>query len=487
MTVIRFDSPVTVQAADMAGRRELAGLAVPWNVTANTSAGPVQFLPGSLPTDGDAPKLIRDHDLSQPIGIVTGRENTPDGMRFTARISATTAGNDALALAADGVLDAVSVGVEPVDFVHVDGVMVVAAGRWRELSLVPFGAFPAARVDMVAAAEIPTTTEPETPEKEPEPMTDDPIIPTAPIVTATATAPVQVTAAEYVSHYLSGTMPASIRAALQDSNDGVVPEPILLPVYDGLRADRPLCDAVGVEGMPGTGRTFSIPKITQRPTVGLQAAEGDTLSSQAMIVTPVTVDKTTRGGWADLTEQDIDWTIPAAVQLTIDQLARAYARQTEAAACSALITGATVTDTITDWTDADEVLTAIFTAATTIVGSTGSMPTHILCAPDRYKDLAVLKSTSGEYLFPSLNPMNAYGRLDASSLQGTPAGLRLVVSPQFAAGSFVVGAPSGAFRLFEQRKGSVMVDQPANLSVRLAWRGYFATCMMDSAAFVKFV
>lgn len=318
-------------------------------------------------------------------------------------------------------------------------------------------------------------------------MDTDPIIPTTPIVAASATAPAfTISAAEYVSHYLSGTMPATVRAALQDSNDGVVPEPILLPVYDGLRADRPLCDAVGVEGMPGSGRTFSIPKITQRPTVGLQAAEGDTLSSQAMIVSPVTVTKTVRGGFADLTEQDIDWTIPAAVQLTIDQLARAYARQTEAAACSALISGATVTDTIVNWTDADEILTAIFTAATTIVGSTGSMPTHILCAPDRYKDLAVLKSTSGDYLFPSLNPMNAYGRLDASSLQGTPAGLRLVVSPQFAAGSFVVGAPSGAFRLFEQRKGSVMVDQPANLSVRLAWRGYFATVMMDAAAFVKF-
>ena len=40
---------------------------------------------------------------------------------------------------------------------------------------------------------------------------------------------------------------------------------------------------------------------------------------------------------------------------------------------AALITGATVTDTIADWTDADEVITAIFTAATTIVGSTGSL------------------------------------------------------------------------------------------------------------------
>ena len=32
---------------------------------------PLRFEPGSLPVDGPAPKLIRDHNLSEPIGIVT--------------------------------------------------------------------------------------------------------------------------------------------------------------------------------------------------------------------------------------------------------------------------------------------------------------------------------------------------------------------------------------------------------------------------------
>jgi hypothetical protein len=312
------------------------------------------------------------------------------------------------------------------------------------------------------------------------------VVATAPILAAPAFIKTP-SAAEFMAHRLGANLP-HVRAALQDTGDstGILPENILGPVYDGLRADRPFCDSIGVEALPGAGKTFTIPKVTQRPTVAVQTNEGDTLSSQAMIVSDVTVTKATYGGYVDLSEQDIDFTNPAALNLTLEQLAKAYARQVETVACAALVTGATVTDTITSWTDADEVLTAIFTAATTIVGSTGSMPTHIWCAPDRYKDLAVLKSSGGDYLFPSLNPMNAYGRLDAGSLQGTPAGLRLVVSPQFAAGKFIVGNSDG-IRLFEQRKGAVMVDQPDTLTVRMAWRGYFATAFMDAGKFVEFV
>lgn len=486
------DNPVkVVLGPDDYDSRTITGVAVPWNVEAAASTGPVKFLPGSLPTDGPAPKFIRDHDLSQPLGVVVERYDTGAGMRFVARVSATQAGDEALILASDGVLDAVSVGVDPTDFYYEGRTMVVKAGRWRELSLLPFGAYAEAVVDSVHASEA--EPEPET-EPDPHPIITPPEEPTmdtqnveaapapiAPITLIRSERP-NITAGEYFADYLAGR----IQAANQTSADGVLPVPVLLPLYDGLAVDRPLTASFGVEAMPATGKTFSIPKITQRPTVGVQAAEFDTLSSQAMIVDEVITQKASLGGFVDVSEQDVDWTIPAALDLVVSQLAKAYAAQTETAACSALISGATVTDTITDWTDADEVLTAIFTAASTIVSATGEMPTTIWCAPDKYVALATLKSTAGDYLFPALNPMNGYGRLDAASLQGTPAGLRLVVSPKFAAGSFVVGNPSG-MRIFEDRKGTIQVAQPATMSVRIAWRGYFATAFMSASPFVKFV
>ena len=161
---ITLSNPIEldVAAEDGTPRRTLTGIAVPYGVDANASTGPVRFEAGSLPTDGPAPKLIRDHDLSQPIGIVTARVDTGEAMLFEAKISATGAGDEALTLAADGVLDAVSVGVEVEKFHYDAGVLVVESGRWRELSLVPFGAFDAARVlDVAASDDVEPAPEPE--------------------------------------------------------------------------------------------------------------------------------------------------------------------------------------------------------------------------------------------------------------------------------------------------------------------------------------
>ncbi len=509
---------VELRAADSSRTRTIQGLAVPWNVDAVASTGPVRFLPGSLPTDGPAPKLIRDHDHSQPIGIVTERVPTDEGMMFSARISATAAGDEALVLAADGVLDAVSVGVEVLEHTYDRGVLVVSSGRWMELSLVPWGAFPGARVLDVAATD-PTTPsaaghhaerspdvelveladpDPDPVEVDPDPELDelspdpepeetltmsDPIAP-SPIVAAAPARP--VTAASYIADVLSGRL---VQAANMDTGDtpGLLPEPVLGPLYDGLRADRPFLSAVGIRTMPnGSGRIFTIPKITQRPTAATQTNEFDPLSSQALIVSAEQVTRTTVGGWVDVSEQDLDWTDPAALQIIIDQMARAYARETEEIACGILEAGGFNTDPITSWTDADEVMSAVFDAQAAIVSATGSQPSHLFLAPDRFADLAKLQSTAGDFLFPSLNPSSAFGSLSANSYAGTPAGLSLVVSPQFTAGTFIVGNPDG-LRFFELQKGAVSVNQPSTLSVRLAWRGYFAGLVLDDAKFVGLV
>jgi len=493
---IQLSQPIELDVAAAEGpRRTLTGIAVPYGVDANASTGPVRFQAGSLPTGGPAPKLIRDHDLSQPIGIVTARVDTAEAMLFEAKISETVAGDEALVLASDGVLDAVSVGVE-VDKFHYDGgTLVVESGRWRELSLVPFGAFDAARVlDVAASDDVDPAPDPEpTPEtSEEDTMNEDQNVEAAPAPAHIQTAPIVVSerpvnASQYLSNVLSGK--PMVHAATQDTGDstGILPENIVGPLYDGLAADRRLVAALGVSAMPlGRGKTFTIPKVTQRPTVGTQADEHDALSSQAMIVGEVSVTAKTAGGYVDLSEQDVDFTDPSALQLVIEQLGKAYALHTEGIATAALEAGVTVEDEIADWTSADEVITAVFTAQSTIIGSTGYQPTHLFLAPDRYKDLAILQSSGGDFLFPSLNPMNGYGRFDAASYAGNPAGLELVVSPQFTAGTFIVGRPDG-MRLFENMKGSIRADLPASLAVRVAWRGYFASAFLDAAKYVALV
>jgi len=141
-------------AAGEAPTRTISGIAAPYNVSATVSDGTqVQFAQGSLPIDGKAPKLFMYHDSSQPVGLVTSRTETPEGMLFTAKIADTVAGNEALQLAKEGVLDNVSVGVDVLTSTRQDdGTMVITSAVWRELSLVPIPAFSGATITDVAAS-----------------------------------------------------------------------------------------------------------------------------------------------------------------------------------------------------------------------------------------------------------------------------------------------------------------------------------------------
>ena len=131
-------------------------LAKPYNVIATVSGGEqVMFLPGSLPVDGKAPRLLESHDGSKIIGIVTARMDDEEEMRYAARISATKQGDDVIELIKDGALDSVSVGVDPIDAEYNDaGVLVISKASWRELSIVAEPAFEGATIDSIAAAKV---------------------------------------------------------------------------------------------------------------------------------------------------------------------------------------------------------------------------------------------------------------------------------------------------------------------------------------------
>jgi hypothetical protein len=99
--MIRFGSEAfTIDAA--AGdtpRRTISGIAVRYNTPAKVSDGSmVAFAPGSLPVDGRAPILQMFHDSTKVIGTVTERVETEQGMLFSARISETALGSEALVL-----------------------------------------------------------------------------------------------------------------------------------------------------------------------------------------------------------------------------------------------------------------------------------------------------------------------------------------------------------------------------------------------------
>jgi len=184
--MIRFSSNTfAVEAAGPDGqdRRTITGVAVQYNTFATVSDGTtVSFAPGSLPVDGRPPRVYMYHDSTMPIGLVSERVDTGEQMLLAMKISSTNLGNEALVLAADGVME-LSVGVNPTEFKYDDkGNMTVLAADWSEISLVPQAAFSESIITKVAAEAPQVEEQKEEPKMELSPIvSEEVIVPTAPI------------------------------------------------------------------------------------------------------------------------------------------------------------------------------------------------------------------------------------------------------------------------------------------------------------------
>ena len=502
-------------------RRTLAGLALPYNVEATVNDGTkVMFMPGSLNAGGKMPKLYLGHDSTQAVGLVTAMVDTPSGMMYEARISETTLGNEALVLAADGVLDAVSVGVNPTRFSYDEkGTMIIESADLQELSLVPYGAFAGASVDRVAASQgIPQdeqevdNIETETPNEELDTMTQPTETPQ--VIEAASVAPVIYaqprsfklpTASEFIAASVQGgsvfaEMNAKIKAAAPDittaETAGILPEIITGSVYDGLNPIRPFVTAIGVKAMPQSGATFRRPKITVRPTVTQQpTGQLNALDPSTVTVANNNVSKLTFGTYVTMSEQDLDWTDPASINIVLNQLAIAYGQATDNYAVDTCYAAIVQSETVTDKTKPADWLAAIYGAAYQISSTSNYLPTHLVVDPTTWYRLGKLTSTDGTPAFPfvgapNMQAVNALGTSAATSWNGTPLGLTLVVDKNMAADTAFVGHAAGdaaGFEFYEQQKGAISVDVPSTLGRTIAYRGYAAAFMADATKFCKLV
>jgi hypothetical protein len=285
-------------------------------------------------------------------------------------------------------------------------------------------------------------------------------------------------------------MHEALRAAAPDvvtsDTPGVLPTPILAPVYNNFIGRRPVVDAVGARSMPGGGKVFIRPEVTTHVSIGASLAE---MSNQSgtFVVSSNQVTKQIFGGYVNISEADLDWTDPAILSLLLDDMGRIYANATDNYAADTLVAGASVTQNFTG-ADTDEPAswsTWVSGAAQTILSSSnGNLPTHMFVDPEIWGDLLSLTDSSKRPLFPQVGPMNAFGNLAPGQYNGNAFGLQVVVDRNFAANTLIIGDASG-YELFEQQKGAISLDNPSTLSRTIAFRGYFAALMIDNTKFVK--
>lgn len=505
--MIRFDADpalITAQAGDATEPARISGLAVPWDTVATVSDGTaVQFSRGAFDVSQKAAKLIENHDITQLRGIVNTLTDSPAGLEFEATLADTRASRDAVELLKAGAYDSVSVGAHPITFTtDPDGVMTVTEARLVELSLVAVPAYADAVITNVAATSPDPDPEPDTEDEEmsdavtAEPIAAEATIPTNPIIYAEAKRPfIMPSPAEYISAMLSDpakfqTMQAGIEAAapnvITTDTPGILPLPIVQPVYNNFRGNRPVIDAIGARALPGGGSTFIRPKVTTHTSIAQQATQNTTIEDGTLVVDDITVQKLSFAGYVTLSEQVIDWTQPEVIGVVLDDMARIYANTTDNYAADTLKTGATETVAFgNDATNPAQWADFVSTAAQDILtNSNGNLPTHLFVSPNMWGYLLGLVDTAGRPLFPQLGPMNAYGDLTVTEAMGMAFGLRVVVDRNFATDTVIVGNAEG-FEVYEQQKGAIAVDVPSTLSRTIAFRGYLSAVMIDADKFIK--
>jgi hypothetical protein len=502
--------PITLDAsAGEDAPKTITGIAVPWApVSATVMDGTkVSFARGAFDLDMKNPKLLENHDMSQLRGVVNSLADLPEGLGFTATFAKTGAAADAIELVKAGAYDSVSVGAVPTKFKYdKNGVMVVSKADLVEISLVAQPAFKDAVITEIAASEPEEDATEPTPtdsEEEPEVATQEnpvveveaSIIPTTPIY-ATAKREFKLpSAAEYIASFVRGghdfaQMNENIRAAAPDvvTGDlpGIVPTPIISPVYNNFQGRRPLIDATGVRQMPQAGAIFIRPVVTTHNSIGT-ATQNTTITASAFVVDDVQIVKTIQGGYVELSEASMDWSSPEVLGALLDDMARVYADRTDLLACSELVTGTTNSNNFTNAsiTDPAEWVRWMYQAAADILtGSNGNLPSALAVSPNIFQYLGQLVDGSDRPLFPQVGPMNAYGTMTPGSDSAVAFGLRLVVDRNLGATDMVIMDPTG-IECWEQQKGAISVEQPSQLSRQIAFRGYFAAKVIDPSKSIK--
>ena len=447
---INFDGQVLAASVES---RTIRGLVVPFNVSGNTSAGPVRFDFGAFgEIDPSQIILNSEHDRTRPIGrgIGDSLEVSPAGISMAFKIAPTNAGDDALVEAAEGLRPAFSIEARVNEYTVDKGVMVVASANLEAVAHVTNPAFKDAQILDVAATdneETPETTEAEiTAEEQPTGDTvEEQTAPVAEEVTASAVvhaaAPVAYvkprspinSQASYLEHSVKAKMgnydSAQYVAAADDSfstNPAFTPVQYVNSVIDNSIGSRPAIDAIGSRAITASGMVISHPKITTSGTVA-DTNEGAAPSETGIVSSYVNLDVNKFAGMQRYSVELLERSSPDFFQAMVDNMTRAYNKATDAAVIAALTAGGTQATAVA--ATSAGIISYVSTEAPAAYLATGELPSAYIAGTSQWSLLMGATDTTGRPIYNAYNPQNNGGVAGPQSLRGNVLGLDLYVDP----------------------------------------------------------
>jgi hypothetical protein len=281
---------------------------------------------------------------------------------------------------------------------------------------------------------------------------------------------------------------------LTTDTPGLLPVPVLGPVFDDLNYIRPVVAAVGARAMPdgGQSKTWIRPTWTTHTSVGAQSPELSGVSATTPVIASNVVTKTTLAGQVTLSVQDIDFTSPAALEIILRDLAGQYMLQSDNVAADAITAGSTASGAT--WTfdqdDPSSLISALYTAAYNILGATNFLPDHVFVDTEVWLNLGRQLDADKRPIFPYAGAAGLMGVNGAGTSNITqantfnPFGLNLVADRNFAGNTMIV-ARGTAIEFYEQVRGIMSVEVPSTLGRQFSYYGYVSTFIADSTQVQK--
>ena len=515
--ILTFSSQV--EAADTE-RRVIAGKIVPFEEVGNTSVGKVVFAKDSIEIgDPGKVKMLMQHRPEKPIGRMQKFNKAEDGIYASFKISSSMQGQDALILAAEQLIDGLSVGVDVNKSVQKKDYLYVTSATLKEVSLVETPAFSAAQVTKVAASEneAEDTNQP----KESEAPVEDlatapqeakaeaatptveaarPVI-TAPLIQTSVRTPITSMGA-YTEHKIKaalGNEDSKLYIAAADdsfsTNPAFNPTQYLSEFVTNTRFGTPAIDACSQGTLPTSGMTISVPSLVTSaggyngvaPEVTVEA-EGGAVQNTGMETQYLTATVSKYSGMNTLSVELLERSDPNFYAELTKQLEYAYLKRLDQTVLAALIqASANGTNTTADL---DGIVAFSTEAARTIYTNTGYFAQNYIANPAQWGALIGAQDTTKRPVFNAVSPMNAGGNVGPQSIRGNVLGLDLYVDKNFTQTAFdddsaIILAPE-AFTVYRSAQNFMSVNVVSNLQVQVAIYGYMATLAKMPNGIVKY-
>jgi len=486
MEIINFSADLEASES----RRIIAGKIVPYeNEIGNTSVGKVIFEKGSIQIDEPSKvKLLLEHDPKSPIGRMKKVDEDDSGIYAEFKVSNT---------------------VEVIKGKNSNGIYRVSSAKLMEVSLVQAAAFESAAVTSVAASNAEAeSTETKTENEAIVENTTETTVATevveTPAVEAsrpTVSAPIYTKPRIEFSKekFLENTLRAQhlndedarqyLRAAADTTdNAGLIPTRQLTEVINPLsNADRPFIDSISSAALPDAGMTFEIPKLTQVPSVAL-TAEGAAPSEQDQNISFLSVNVGKYAGSQKFSVELLDRSSPAFFSELVRQMEFAYAKATDTAVGSAIITNGT--DGGNRTMSAANIQDFISDAAVSIYSGTLGFAENIVVSPEQWGALMGLVDGSNRAVFvQTINPQNASGNLTPTNVRGNIGGLNLRVSRALSGtgdNSIIVLNPS-SYTWYESTKYRLESNLISTGQIEVSYYGYGAIATKVAAGAYKWM